>query len=370
MIEPEAVDKSAQRGSAALRAQPSVPEARPGDAGVRIAGVTVKLGGKVVLNDLFVDVRRGEFITVLGNSGCGKTTLLRYIAGFVPAFAGEVWIAGRNVTEMAPHQRNVGLLYQSYALFPHMSVFENVAFGLRARRVAADEIRERVAAALRVVRMAEYASYRPAQLSGGMQQRIALARALVIKPDLLLLDEPLSALDANLRATVRTELKTLHEAMPDLTIIYVTHDREDALMLSDRVLLLREGRVAQIGRPDELYDRPCDRFVASYLGLANFLPPAAVLRALPGAGRGISSLQGTVCIRPERLRLDDAGPGRLAGRVLRSEWHGSSFLLAVEVPEAGAEPVMVEIQRRGTAPAPGQRVIISFAAEDCVLVGG
>ena len=371
MIETETVNTSARSAPAATRARLRTPETgtESPDAGVRVAGLAVRLGGKIVLNGLSVEVRRGEFITVLGNSGCGKTTLLRYVAGFVPALTGEVWIAGRNVTEVPPHQRNIGLLYQNYALFPHMTVFENVAFGLRARGVSRDEIRERVAASLRVVRMEEYQSYRPPQLSGGMQQRIALARALVIKPDVLLLDEPLSALDANLRAAVRTELKTLHEAIPELTVIYVTHDREDALMLSDRVLLLREGQVAQMGGPDQLYDRPRDRFVASYLGLANFLPAAAIARALPGAALAVGLQQGAFCIRPESLRLDDTGPGRLAGRVLRNEWHGSSFLLAVEVPEAGAEPVMVEVPRRGTVPAPGERVVLSFAAEDCVLVG-
>src|SRR5262245_35697941 len=159
-------------------------------SGVRIAGLTVELGGRVVLDDLSIDVERGEFITVLGNSGCGKTTLLRYIAGFIPARSGDVWIGERKVTDIPPHKRNVGLLYQNYARFPHMTVFENVAFGLRARKLKEADIRTHVDAALRSVRMTEYDNYRPAQLSGGMQQRIALARALVIKPDVLLLDEP------------------------------------------------------------------------------------------------------------------------------------------------------------------------------------
>jgi len=338
------------------------------DSGVRVSGLTISLGGRIVLDDLSVDVRRGEFITVLGNSGCGKTTFLRYLAGFVPARAGEVWIAGRNVTGVPSHRRNVGLLYQSYALFPHMTVFENVAFGLRARGAPIEEIRGRVAAALRMVRMGEYEQYRPAQLSGGMQQRIALARALVIRPDALLLDEPLSALDANLRAAVRTELKALHEAMPELTVIYVTHDREDALVLSDRVMLLREGKIAQLGRPHELYDRPRDRFVASYLGLANFLPSELVARHIPG---GLAARPGqgeAVCIRPESFRLDADGPGCFCGTVVRSEWHGSVMQVAVAVPGAGAEPIIVEAPRRGAAPAQGERITISFAAEDCVFV--
>jgi len=323
----------------------------------------------VVLDDLSAEVARGEFVTVLGNSGCGKTTLLRYVAGFVPARRGEVWIGARNVTEVPPHQRNIGLLYQNYALFPHMTVFENVAFGLRARNAPAAEIRERVAGALKSVRMEGFESYRPAELSGGMQQRIELARALVIKPDILLLDEPVSALDANLRSAVRTEIKLLHEAMPELTVIYVTHDREDALMLSDRVMLLRDGRIAQIGTPHELYDRPRDRFVANYLGLANFLAPDVIASALPGIVLAAGAAEGAYCIRPESLRLDDAGPGRLVGEVLRCEWLGSWVRLAVRI-EHGAEPVMVETARRGRVPAAGERIVLSFAAEDCVFVRG
>jgi len=351
----------------AAAAAPKAAAAREPASGVRIAGLTVELGGRVVLEELSAEVARGEFVTVLGNSGCGKTTLLRYIAGFVPARQGEVWIGARNVTEVPPHQRNIGLLYQNYALFPHMTVFENVAFGLRARNAPNAEVRERVAAALKSVRMEGFESYRPAQLSGGMQQRIALARALVIKPDILLLDEPVSALDANLRAAVRTEIKLLHEAMPELAVIYVTHDREDALMLSDRVMLLREGRIAQIGTPQELYDRPRNRFVATYLGLANFLSPEAVARTLPGIGLPPRGEAGAFCLRPESLRLDDGGPGRLVGEVLRCEWHGSAVLLAVRSAEC-AEPVMVETARRGRVPEPGERVVLSYVAEDCVFV--
>jgi 2-aminoethylphosphonate transport system ATP-binding protein len=335
-------------------------------SGVRVADLTVSLGGRIVLDDLSVDVARGEFVTVLGNSGCGKTTLLRYIAGFVPAVSGEVWIAARNVTDTPAHRRNVGLLYQNYALFPHMTVFENVAFGLRARSAPEADIRERVASALRSVRMEGYENYRPAQLSGGMQQRIALARALVIKPDILLLDEPVSALDANLRAAVRTEIKLLHEAMPELTVIYVTHDREDALVLSDRVLLLREGRIAQMGTPQELYDRPRDRFVANYLGLANFLPAGIIARSLPESPPFPRDEAGEFCIRPECFRLDDLGPGRLAGEVLRCEWHGSAVRLAVNA--GGETPIMVETPRRGRVPVVGDHITLSYAVEDCVFV--
>jgi 2-aminoethylphosphonate transport system ATP-binding protein len=195
-------------------------------SGLRITGLTIELGGRVVIDDLSIDVMQGEFITVLGNSGCGKTTLLRYIAGFVPARKGDVSIGGRRVTDTPPHRRNVGLLYQSYALFPHMTVFENVAFGLRARKMGEGEIQTQVAAALRSVRMSDHGLYRPAQLSGGMQQRIALARALV-KTDVLLLDEPVSALDANLRAAAPRSANP--RRFPNC-VIYVTHTARDLVL--------------------------------------------------------------------------------------------------------------------------------------------
>jgi len=213
--------------------------------GVRIDRLSVRFGTRTVLDDLSLTIERGELLTVLGRSGCGKTTLLRFIAGFIEAdgLAGTLTVAGRDLTHVPPFKRNLGLLFQSYALFPHLSVYDNVAFGLRARRLKAGEIARRVADALKLVQLGDAGHVMPAQLSGGMQQRVALARALVIEPDVLLLDEPLSALDANLRASVRTELKALHERLPNLTIVCVTHDQDDALVLSDRTLRQPEGRI-------------------------------------------------------------------------------------------------------------------------------
>ena len=219
-------------------------------------------------------------------------------------------MAGHDLTHVPPHKRNLGLLFQSYALFPHLSVFENVAFGLRARRTPSKDVARRVADALKLVQLGDAGHVMPAQLSGGMQQRVALARALVIEPDVLLLDEPLSALDANLRASVRSELKALHERLPNLTIVCVTHDQDDALVLSDRTLLMREGRIAQLGTPQQLYDTPADGFVARYLGAANLLPPQVAFSM--GDARH-NERDRVACLRPEALR-DRAARRRAVAR--------------------------------------------------------
>ena len=284
---------------------------KPAHGGVHIEGLSVRFGARTVLDDLSLTIERGELLTVLGRSGCGKTTLLRFIAGFVEAdgLAGRLTVAGRDLTHVPPFKRNLGLLFQSYALFPHLSVFDNVAFGLRARRLKAGEIARRVADALKLVQLGDAGHVMPAQLSGGMQQRVALARALVIEPDVLLLDEPLSALDANLRASVRTELKALHERLPNLTIVCVTHDQDDALVLSDRTLLMRDGRIAQLGTPRELYDNPKDAFVARYLGAANF---AAIDHVSYRRRTARRTRQACVC--PSRVFVDRAAGQRAIAR--------------------------------------------------------
>ncbi|MEA3116253.1 MAG: 2-aminoethylphosphonate transport system ATP-binding protein, partial [Caballeronia sp.] len=282
--------------------------------GVRIDRLSVRFGTRTVLDDLSLTIERGELLTVLGRSGCGKTTLLRFIAGFIEAdgLAGTLMVAGRDLTHVPPFKRNLGLLFQSYALFPHLSVYDNVAFGLRARRLKAGEIARRVADALKLVQLGDAGHVMPAQLSGGMQQRVALARALVIEPDVLLLDEPLSALDANLRASVRTELKALHERLPNLTIVCVTHDQDDALVLSDRTLLMRDGRIAQLGTPRELYDNPKDAFVARYLGAANLLPPSIMF---PIGDARHDDRDHVACVRPECLKIVPLGDAQLHGTI-------------------------------------------------------
>jgi 2-aminoethylphosphonate transport system ATP-binding protein len=336
--------------------------------GVHIDRLTVRFGERTVLDDLSLKIRRGEFLTVLGRSGCGKTTLLRFIAGFVKAdaLAGKLAVAGRDLTHVPPHQRNLGLLFQSYALFPHLSVFDNVAFGLRARKLKAADIARRVADALKLVQLGDAGHIMPAQLSGGMQQRVALARALVIEPDVLLLDEPLSALDANLRASVRSELKALHERLPNLTIVCVTHDQDDALVLSDRTLLMRDGRIAQLGAPRELYDAPNDGFVARYLGAANLLPPRIVYRV--GDSR-YEERERLACIRPERFTIVPLGEGQLHGTVASVEWYGASLSVSVFLDAMPNEPVLVTAQRgHHRLPDKGARVSLRFEADDVVLV--
>ncbi|KMZ12485.1 2-aminoethylphosphonate ABC transporter ATP-binding protein [Candidatus Burkholderia humilis] len=336
--------------------------------GVHIDRLTVRFGERTVLGDLSLKIQRGEFLTVLGRSGCGKTTLLRFIAGFVKAdaLAGKLAVAGRDLTHVPPHQRNLGLLFQSYALFPHLSVFDNVAFGLRARKLKAGDIARRVADALKLVQLGDAGHIMPAQLSGGMQQRVALARALVIEPDVLLLDEPLSALDANLRASVRSELKALHERLPNLTIVCVTHDQDDALVLSDRTLLMRDGRIAQLGAPRELYDAPNDGFVARYLGAANLLPPRVVY---PVGDARHDERERLACIRPERFTIVPLGAGQLHGTVASVEWYGASLSVSVFLDAMPNEPVLVTAQRgHHRLPDKGARVSLRFEADDVVLV--
>jgi 2-aminoethylphosphonate transport system ATP-binding protein len=336
--------------------------------GVQIEHLTVRFGSRTVLDDLSLTIERGELLTVLGRSGCGKTTLLRFIAGFIEAdgLSGSLTVAGHDLTHMPPHKRNLGLLFQSYALFPHLSVFDNVAFGLRARRVSSKEIARRVADALKLVQLGDSGHVMPAQLSGGMQQRVALARALVIEPDVLLLDEPLSALDANLRASVRSELKALHERLPNLTIVCVTHDQDDALVLSDRTLLMREGRIAQLGTPQQLYDTPDDAFVARYLGAANLLPAHV---AFPLGDSRYTERERVACLRPESLRIMPLGQGQLHGTIASVEWYGAVLSVSVVLDAMPNEHVLVTMQRVSSmTPEKGARVSLHYEADDVVLI--
>lgn len=352
------VTLSAVAGQAGLQVQ------TPESTGVCIENLTVRFGERTVLDDLSLSIRRGELLTVLGRSGCGKTTLLRFIAGFVEANQGRLTVAGCDLTDTPPHKRNLGLLFQSYALFPHLSVFENVAFGLRARRVSSRDIAQRVASALKLVQLGDAGHQLPSALSGGMQQRVALARALVIEPDVLLLDEPLSALDANLRASVRSELKALHERLPNLTIVCVTHDQDDALVLSDRTLLMRDGRIAQLGTPQELYDQPTDAFVARYLGPANLLPYRLIFPRQAYAG----DYEQLACLRPERLRIVPLGDGPLHGVIASVEWYGASVTVQVVLDALPDQMVQVSQQRSGAAfPEKGARISLSYEEHDVVI---
>jgi spermidine/putrescine transport system ATP-binding protein len=342
-----------------------VPTARPRAGGaVRLVGLTKRFGDVEALAGIDLDIEGGEFFSLLGPSGCGKTTTLRLIAGFEQPTAGEVRVDGRDMARTPPHRRNVNTVFQSYALFPFLSVHDNVAFGLRVRRSTAREARSRVREALALVRLEGLADRRPAQLSGGQQQRVALARALVLKPAVLLLDEPLGALDAQLRRALQTELKALQEAV-GVTFVYVTHDQEEALTMSDRLAVMRDGRVEQVGTPAEVYEQPATAWVASFLGLANLFDAEAlgpdgdggcrlgVARAQLRAAAGDVGASGPVkvVIRPERVRLEpagDAAPNRLPGRVERVLYLGPVTQLTVGLA-AGATVTAVVANDGGAA---------------------
>jgi spermidine/putrescine ABC transporter ATP-binding subunit len=289
---------------------------------LRFVGAAKDYGNVAALKPTNLAVEAGEFLTLLGPSGSGKTTLLNLVAGYLEPTAGHILIGERDVTRVPARRRNIGMVFQNYALFPHMTVGENVAYGLKVRRVPKDEIARRVAAALDLVQLAGYGGRQIQQLSGGQQQRVALARAIVIEPDVLLMDEPLGALDKQLRRTVQLELRRLHEEHRRTTI-YVTHDQEEALVLSDRIAVMRDGRVEQVGSVDDLYDRPVSAFVAGFIGESNLLSAQVVslgglgaLVDVPALGRQIeatapSGMQpgdvGCLLIRPEHVLLGDCG---------------------------------------------------------------
>ncbi len=284
-----------------------VSPARPGvsqEPDVRLHGVTKRFADVLAVDDLSLEVYPGEFFALLGPSGSGKTTCLRMVAGFEQPTAGTVWLAGRDVTQVAPFQREVNTVFQDYALFPHMTVDDNVAYGLRVRKVPRAERRERVQEALRTVRLEGYGDRRPAQLSGGQRQRVALARALVNRPKVLLLDEPLGALDRKLREQMQFELKSLQREL-GITFVFVTHDQDEALTMSDRMAVFKDGKVEQVGTPEDVYDRPDTPFVADFIGTTNVVEGVAAVT--------LFGTEGPYALRPERLQLlvgeHSPGPG-------------------------------------------------------------
>jgi putative spermidine/putrescine transport system ATP-binding protein/spermidine/putrescine transport system ATP-binding protein len=292
-----------------------------------LAGVRKAFGAVTAVNDVSVDIPRGSIFSLLGPSGCGKTTTLRLIAGFEQPDAGDVYIRGQRVTNVPPYRRDFSMVFQSYALFPHLSVADNVAFGLRMRRVPAAERAAAVRNALELVKLDAHADRYPRQLSGGQQQRVALARAIVIKPAVLLLDEPLGALDKMLREEMQVELRSLQQRL-GITAVFVTHDQEEALTLSDRVAVMRNGVIEQMGAPRDIYERPRNEFVAGFLGASNFLDGIVV------AGNGTQAMVETaagrvpaavdalaagsevrIAIRPERVRVRDAADAGVPARI-------------------------------------------------------
>jgi putative spermidine/putrescine transport system ATP-binding protein len=349
--------------------------------------LTKRYGSFTAVDDVSLEVRQGEFLTLLGPSGSGKTTILMAVAGFVEPSEGHVLLDGRDITPLPPEKRDFGMVFQGYALFPHLTVAENVAFPLRVRGQSRADRDAKVRAALDLVQLAAFAERRPSQLSGGQQQRVALARALVFDPALLLLDEPLSALDKKLRAELQEELKALHRRI-GRTFINVTHDQEEALSLSDHIAILNHGKLVQLGDPSALYERPRTRFVADFLGKSNFLqgiargPDAAGMLLEAGAARLHVRFAGPVVIpapdapsllslRPEKLRVLAEGEGEeneVTGQIRAWSYLGAGFSLVVQTEHLGELRVIQPAWKSAIAPAEGLPVRLGWPADAAVPV--
>jgi len=344
---------------------------------IRIANVSRSFGSVVAVDNISLDIKTGEFFTLLGPSGCGKTTLLRMIAGFADLDGGQISIGGRRIDTLPPHRRNIGMVFQNYAIFPNLTVAGNVAYGLKARKVASEEITKRVGEALALVRLQGYGDRWPHQLSGGQLQRVAIARALVIRPEVLLLDEPLSNLDAKLRVDMRGEIRELQQRL-NITTVYVTHDQEEALAVSQRIAVMQAGRVEQLGGPREIYRRPVSLFAARFMGMTNVLPGIVAgregVRARVRVGAvelvvaDAAARQGeavTLCLRPEALRIiapgaaSDPGEARLEGMVTNAEFLGALTRLDLELPGGTLLKVAVLDDAAGRA-TPGQPIVLAY----------
>jgi spermidine/putrescine transport system ATP-binding protein len=366
----------------------------PAPIDVRLERVTKRFHDVVAVDDLSLDVQRGEFFSMLGPSGCGKTTTLRMIGGFEEATSGTIFLGDADVTNLPPFKRDVNTVFQSYALFPHLTVFENVAFGLRRKRTTDAEIRQRVSQMLELVELPGYERRKPSQLSGGQQQRVALARALINQPRVLLLDEPLGALDLKLRKQMQIELKRIQTEV-GITFIYVTHDQEEAMTMSNRIAVMRHGKIEQLGAPEELYERPTTAFVAGFLGVSNLLDgevterggtlarvrlgDGTVLSAPAELVNGAGSVR--VGVRPEKLRVlavddhgtDDAEDGlnRLRGTVLDASYIGVSTQYLVETGDGHRLTVYAQNLETGGAAealADGQRVLLTWKPQHTFVI--
>ncbi|MDK9695508.1 MAG: ABC transporter ATP-binding protein [Siculibacillus sp.] len=350
---------------------------------IDIRGLKKSFGATTVVHDFDLSVERGEFISFLGPSGCGKTTILRMIAGFESVTAGSIAIAGKEISRLPPAGRDVGMVFQAYALFPNMTVAQNIAFGLRVAKKSAAEIRTRVAEMLDLIKLPALGDRYPYQLSGGQQQRVALARAIAVKPQVLLLDEPLSALDAKIRVSLREEIRSLQKEL-GITTIFVTHDQEEALSMSDRIVVLADGRTEQIGSPFEVYNWPRTRFVASFVGTLNLLAAevidadAGTLRidglsvATVGPIRGrVAGDRVTVALRPEAVTLGPAGGDRadLPGTVEEVSFLGAVVRIRVRL---GEQTVSIDgfNQPKVALPAKGDDAVLRFAREDLLVLEG
>ena len=353
------------------------------EAAVRLDGVSKRFGPSVALDKAWLKIGRGEFMTLLGPSGCGKTTLLNLVAGFLAPNEGEIFIDGALVTDVPAFARQTGIVFQNYALFPHMTVANNVAYGLKARGVAKDEIRKRVSDILAMMKLTGYEGRKPRELSGGQQQRVALARALVIEPKVLLLDEPFSALDKNLRASMQVEVKEIQRRL-GVTTIFVTHDQSEALSLSNRIAVMSAGHICQIDTPEGLYRRPADRFVASFIGEGSLI--RATLDQIQGDDALVSigrtkiavpaapltglraGTQVDLFVRPQHLHVASASDAAFGGQVAASIYQGDHVDLYVDAPEASNGRLMMRLAAREAAGISdvGAKVAIAITGEDAV----
>jgi putative spermidine/putrescine transport system ATP-binding protein len=357
----------------------------PVGAHLRIVGMTVIYDGKsVAVRGIDLDISPGEFVTLLGPSGSGKTSVLKAIAGFVQPADGRVLADGRNLLELPSNERNLGMVFQDYALFPHMSVAENIAFPLKMRRRKKQEIDVAVRQALQMVKLDGYETRKPTQLSGGEQQRVALARATIFDPPVLLMDEPLGALDKQLREQLQDELKSI-QRRTGITTLYVTHDQSEAMTLSDRIAVMREGSIEQIGTPEDLYERPGNRFVAEFVGESNFITGSLrvdgnqpVLETTSGWHVPLSQANGhsagdriEVVIRPERFSIDDpAVDSQVNAEVLEQTYTGEMIRLKVKLPTG--EQLLVKEQNRGQAADyhAGKQVWLGWSHHDMTVLRG
>jgi putative spermidine/putrescine transport system ATP-binding protein len=347
---------------------------------ISVRAASKRFGTTVVLDEVSLDVAEGQFVTLLGPSGSGKTTLLNIIAGFTTPDSGTVHFGGEDVTQVLPHRRGIGIVFQNYALFPHMSVADNVAFPLKARRMSRVEIAERVAWALSLVKLDGYGGRRIDQLSGGQRQRVALARAIGFRPKLILMDEPLSALDKQLREHMQIEIRALHDRL-GATTIYVTHDQREALTMSHRIAVLNQGKIAQIASPEEVYDYPADAFVADFIGEAALIPveriddksvrlddaPLQCARLLPNSGQLL------LVVRSEKLRLAQAGDMNAFPIIVRARiFQGESQLLIAETVGGASLTLRLSthVETDSLLPQPGERAYLSLHPEHAYVVRG
>ena len=339
---------------------------------LEITGLTKRFGAVDVLRDVTMDIRQGEFLVLVGPSGCGKSTLLRVLAGLEQASEGRITLAGADIGQRTPRERNFSLIFQNYALFPHMTVKKNILFGMRIRGEPAAEFPQRLARVVDLLQLQPVLERKPSQLSGGQRQRVAMARAIIREPALFLMDEPLSNLDAKLRGEVRDGIMSLHRTLK-ISTVYVTHDQIEAMTMADRIAVLNEGRIQQVATPEQLYRRPANLFVAGFIGT-----PAMNILKLPWhdgqAWLGPYPLarhpryrepEVYFGIRPEHLSEQPAGAsGPLGGPVVRRELHGAEYLIALQTP---AGPVHYRRENRGAIPAMGQTVHLAFSPQDGYL---